>query len=110
MSNRFTKLLTAAVLIGTPATALATPRTLPSGAPACGNTMGKGGYGDDCTAEERAAWRAERLRQRNLEIQHERARRAAAKQRELAKAAAEAKQTFVQLVSAVLPPRVKTGS
>jgi hypothetical protein len=106
MSNRFTKLLTAAVLIGAPATALASPRTLPSGAPACGNTMGKGGYGDGCTAEERAAWRAERLAQRNLEIKHERARRVAAKQRAAAKAiAAEAKQTFVQLVSAVLPPR-----
>lgn len=109
MSNRFTKLLTAAVLIGAPATALATPRTLPSGAPACGNTMGKGGYDDDCTDEERAQWRAERLRQRNLEIKHERARRAAAKQRAQAKALAEdAKQTFVQLVSAVLPPRTRS--
>jgi hypothetical protein len=109
MSNRFTKLLTAAVLIGAPATVLATPRTLPSGAPACGNTMGKGGYDDDCTDAERAQWRAERLRQRNLEIQHERARRAAAKQREATKALAlEAKQTFVQLVSAVLPPRTRS--
>ena len=101
MSNRFSKLLTAAVLIGAPATALATPRTLPSGAPACGNTMGKGGYQDDCTPEQRAEWRAERLRQRNLEIKHERARRAAVKKQEVA---ARAKQTFVELVTAVLPP------
>jgi len=53
MSNRVTKLLTAAILIGAPASALARPRTLASGAPACGNTMGKGGYrARECTAEE----------------------------------------------------------
>jgi len=53
MSNRMTKLLTAAFLVGGGASALASPRTLPSGAPACGNTMGK----IDCVTPELAAKR-----------------------------------------------------
>ncbi|CAN5872959.1 hypothetical protein BH11MYX3_BH11MYX3_34490 [soil metagenome] len=63
-----TKLLTAVALLGAPATALASPRTLPSGAPACGNTMGKGGYNDDCTAEQRAAAKVEKARIRAAEV------------------------------------------
>ncbi len=65
MSNRMTNLLTAAFLIGAPASAFATPRTLPSGAPACGNTMGKGGgYKVGCTEAQREAWRIDRDRER----------------------------------------------
>ena len=90
MSTRFTKLLTAVTLLGAPASALASPRTLASGAPACGNTMGKGGYRDGCSAEERAEWRAERQRERELEARHERARRAAAKATQARKANVEA--------------------
>lgn len=108
MSNRFTKLLTAAVLIGTPATALASPRTLPSGAPACGNTMGKGGYRDGCTAEERAAWRAEVARQDARERAHERARRIAAKQRGRERASAKAVTEIVKLASAVIAPGARS--
>ncbi|MEO7094908.1 MAG: hypothetical protein ABI175_16735 [Polyangiales bacterium] len=59
-----TKLLTAVILIGAPTSALASPRTLASGAPACGNTMEKGGYNDGCTSEERAEWRIEREAER----------------------------------------------
>jgi len=89
--TRFGKLLTAAVLVGTPATALASPRTLMSGAPACGNTMGKGkSYGDDCTAEERAEWRAARQHEYEQEVAaaraKERAQRIAAAKREQMKA------------------------
>src|SRR5689334_7516229 len=101
MCTRFTKLLTAVTLLSAPAAALASPRTLASGAPACGNTMGKGGYNDDCTAEERAQWRAERQRQRELVERHERARRAAQKARaarkEAVKAVAKSADTLVDL-------------
>ena len=88
MSNRFTKLLTAAVLIGAPASALASPRTLASGAPACGNTMGKGGYHDDCTTTEREAWRAQEARE---QANAERVRRVAAR-RQAAQAKAKTEQ------------------
>jgi hypothetical protein len=91
MSNRFTKLLTAAVLIGAPASALASPRTLASGAPACGNTMGKGGYDDGCTTAERAASHAERVREQAREERAERTRRVAAR-RQAAQAKAKTEQ------------------
>jgi hypothetical protein len=71
--TRFTKLLTAAVLIGGSSTALATPRTLRTGAPACGNTMGKGGYKDDCTAEARAAQREEKAAEESVKAVVEKA-------------------------------------
>ncbi len=108
MSTRFTKLLTAVTLISAPAGALASPRTLASGAPACGNTMGKGGYNDDCTAEERAAWRAEKQRQADLQARHERARRAAQKLRatrqETAKALAKSADTLADLALLTVDP------
>lgn len=91
MKSQITKLLTAVVLIGAPSMALATPRTLPSGAPACGNTMGKGGYTDRCTDEERAAWRAERERELELARRHELAQARAAEARRVAETA---KRTF----------------
>ncbi len=94
-----TKLLTAVVLLGAPATALASPRTLPSGAPACGNTMGKGGYNDGCSGEERAAWRAERARTE----QHERDQRQAAQQREQQKALVAKVRTAVAATVLTVP-------
>lgn len=108
MKNPITKLLTAVTLMGAPAGALASPRVLASGAPACGNTMGKGGYTDDCTAEERAQWRAERTRQQELARQHERARRAVAKARErteaTTKAVAASADTVVELALLTVEP------
>jgi len=110
MSNRITKLLTAAVLIGAPASALASPRTLPSGAPACGNTMGKGGYNDDCTSEQRAAWRAERDRQRAAERRHEAQQRALAQQRQQAKALEARVRTVAELIALAIPRPSPTRS
>lgn len=108
MSTRFTKLLTAVTLISAPAGALAAPRTLASGAPACGNTMGKGSYNDGCTSEERAQWRAERQRQADLEARHERARRAAVKAREqrtqAVKAVVKSADTLVDLALLTVDP------
>lgn len=108
MSTRFTKLLTAVTLLSAPAGALASPRTLASGAPACGNTMGKGGYGDGCTAEERAAWRAERDRERERAARHERARRAAqkahARRTDAAKAVVKSADTLVDLALLTVDP------
>lgn len=95
MKSQITKLLTAVVLIGAPSMALAAPRTLPSGAPACGNTMGKGGYTDRCTSEERAAWQAERERERVEAERHELAQQRAAEARRVA---STAKQTFAAVL------------
>ena len=101
MKSQITKLLTAVVLIGAPSMAIAAPRTLPSGAPACGNTMGKGNYGytNGCTTEERAAWRAERERARERErikaLRHELAQQRAAEARRVA---STAKQTFAAVL------------
>ena len=114
MKNQITKLLTAVTLMGAPTGALASPRVLASGAPACGNTMGKGGYQDDCTDEERAAWRAERQRQRELAARHERARRAAVKARaersEAAKAVVKGADTLVDLALLTVDPRRRLRS
>lgn len=100
MKNPITKLLTAAVLMGAPTAALAAPRTLPSGAPACGNTMGKGGYRDGCTNEERAEWRAAVTAEKHhaLTQRRERAARAAMKH-EAAKA-----RTVVELARLTVDP------
>ncbi len=106
MSNRVTKLLTAVILIGAPAGALASPRTLASGAPACGNTMGKGGYNDDCTAEERAAWREAQRAEDARALQQERAARAARKARERAAQAAAAARAFADVLAAAVPWKV----
>ena len=108
MNNRITKLLTAVTLLGAPTGALASPRVLASGAPACGNTMGKGGYDDDCTDEERNAWREERRRQQELAARHERVRRAVAKARaerkEAAKAVKQGADTLVDLALLTVAP------
>jgi hypothetical protein len=108
MKSQFTKLLTAVTLLGAPAGALASPRVLASGAPACGNTMGKGGYDDDCTDEERNAWREERRRQQELAARHERARRAALKARrateDTAKAVTKSADTLVDLALLTVDP------
>lgn len=84
MKSQITKLLTAVVLIGAPSMALAAPRTLPSGAPACGNAMGKVGYTDGCTSAERAAWQADRERERVETERHELAQQRAAEARRVA--------------------------
>jgi hypothetical protein len=102
MSNRVTKLLTAVILIGAPASALASPRTLANGAPACGNTMGKGGYNDSCTAEERAAARAEVAR---LE-QEERAAYIAWKAQARAAKAKAGADAFATVLATALPWKI----
>ena len=108
MSNRVTKLLTAVILIGAPASALASPRTLASGAPACGNTMGKGGYNHKagCTAEERAEAREDQRAENERAVQKLRAERAARKaQAQAAKAKAGAR-ALADVLAAALPWKV----
>jgi hypothetical protein len=98
MSNRVTKLLTAVILMGAPASALASPRTLANGAPACGNTMGKGG-GYRLTDEEGDAATAERER----EIQKLRAERAARKAQVQAANAKAGAQAMANVLATALP-------
>jgi len=103
MSNRVTKLLTAVILLGAPASALASPRTLANGAPACGNTMGKGGYKDGCTADERAAWREERQAEDERAVQKLRAERAARKAQVQAANAKAGAQAMANVLATALP-------
>lgn len=100
MSNRVTKLLTAVILAGAPAAAFAEPRTLASGAPACGNTMGKGGYKKNaCGAEELEEWRAEQAREEKKQRAAYLAQKAQARAAK-AKAGAEA---FAAVLATALP-------
>ena len=109
MSNRVTKLLTAVILIGAPASALASPRTLASGAPACGNTMGKGSYTDTCTAEERAEWREDNRAEDDRALQKLRAERAARKARVQAAKQKAGAQALSELLATALPWKVVKG-
>ena len=108
MSNRVTKLLTAVILIGAPASALASPRTLANGAPACGNTMGKGGYGNGCTAEERTEWREDQGAADDRALQKLRAERAARKAQARAVSERAGARALADVLATALPWRLTT--
>ena len=107
MSNRVTKLLTAVILIGAPASALASPRTLANGAPACGNTMGKG-YGKGCTAEERTEWREDQAAADDRALQKLRAERAARKAQARAVSERAGARALADVLATALPWRLTT--
>lgn len=106
MSNRVTKLLTAVILIGAPASAFASPRTLANGAPACGNTMGKVGYIAGCTAEERTEWREDQRAEDDRALQKLRAERAARKAQARAVKEKAGAQAIADLLATALPWKV----